>query len=166
MWAMEFVRSHYGVTDDYLSPAVLNHGWESHMGSRRTRALQGRQPQGPPLVTMPDWFRAALSDAFGATRQGDVDVQAVFDSAKAMAGVSEDGHGGIDAHCGWLDCSCAHLDGCYRGWLTANDTYAVPCRRCRPALADVLAVIPGPGERSPRDLNYLRDREVRESGVI
>ena len=171
LWAVEFVRHHYGRTDDFLSPAVLNTAWHKHVDSMRTRALALGPASGPRLVPMPEWFKAAMEDSFGTTELGKVkksgaDVQAIFDSAAALAPRADDGHGGIDSHCGRIDCTCAHTAGCYRGWMEDDRTYAVPCHRCRPVLADVLASIPGPGERQGRDLDYLRDAEVRRTGVI
>lgn len=69
-----------------------------------------------------------------------------------------------DRHCGRAGCGCTHTDPCYRGWLDEAATVAVPCRRCREELHDLLAEIPGPGGRTPADMSLLRGRSMASAG--
>jgi hypothetical protein len=49
---------------------------------------------------------------------------------------------------------------CDRGWHdTADGRSTSPCPICRPQLAARLALIPPPGQRTPEDYTYLRNRE-------
>lgn len=64
-----------------------------------------------------------------------------------------------DRRCHVAECACTHSEPCYRGWLDdQGDGMAVPCRSCRPGLADVLATMPPPGSRTQADFARLTAR--------
>lgn len=69
-----------------------------------------------------------------------------------------------DRHCGRQSCTCTHTDPCYRGWMDDVADAAVPCRKCRQELHDLIAGMPEPGARSSADMAVLRGRSLRATG--
>lgn len=81
-----------------MTPGDLNAAWaetKTREANRRQKALGGA----PAGVPMPEWFKAAMMDAFGTTdlsgatseagktKKSGAEVQAIFDSAAATAGI-------------------------------------------------------------------------------
>ena len=67
--------------------------------------------------------------------------------------------GDLDAHCGFHNCQCAHIEPCYRGWLDgADSSYTSPCPVCRGPLSQLLDELPPLGYRTPADNSRIRNR--------
>lgn len=171
-FALEAVSKHYAsptLDHDKLVPGHLNRKWHDEKKARHSRAIAAGSEVGDERVPMPEWFKAAMWDAFGTTDMakaganpkrltGD-QIQAIFDSAAQLGGHDPAAvRRGLDAHCDWTECRCSHSAGCYRGWLDNDQGVAVACPNCRPGLSDMIRNMPDRGQRKPSDTAVLGDK--------
>ena len=63
-----------------------------------------------------------------------------------------------ERHCGIKNCMCLHDGVCFKGWIDNDRGVAVPCAICRGDLAEALARMPKPGERTESDWAEFRNR--------
>ena len=170
-FAVEAVAKHYSspkLDHDKLVPGHLNRMWHDEKKARHNRAIAAGTEVGDERVSMPEWFKAAMVDAFGTTDMQKASgnpkkltgeqIQAIFDSAAQLGGHDPAAvRRGLDAHCDWAECRCTHSGGCYRGWIDNDGGNAVPCPNCRPGLSDLLHEMPQPGHRRASDMAVLSD---------
>ena len=171
-FAVEAVAKHYAsptLDHDTLVPGHLNKMWHDEKKARHTRAIVAGSEVGDERVSMPEWFKAAMVDAFGTTDMskagknpkrltGD-QIQAIFDNASLLGGHDPAAvRRGLDGHCDWTECRCTHSGGCYRGWLDNDQGVAVACPNCRPGLSDMIHDMPERGQRKQSDTAVLSDK--------
>lgn len=64
-----------------------------------------------------------------------------------------------EAACPFPGCRCAHIDGCYKGWIDGDGTGPTsPCPICRPSLAEVLDRVGSGAHRTPAESAMIRNR--------
>ena len=156
-WAIDFVAAYYGkeqMSDSQILPSDLNKGWKKRLADEQEENLASRQrdtvTKDAPVTGMPDWFAAAMQEAYGHTDFGNdapapgsakrsaKDVHVIFEKHALTAGINlaqimpkhEDAS---DSHCRTAGCTCTHSGGCYKGWVDANGKSG-PCRICRPQM--------------------------------
>jgi hypothetical protein len=161
-WAVRYVADWASKRTDQqerLLPGHLNKAWRDRENSRRI--AQQATVTGPveERVPMPEWFKAAMHDAFKGSRtspDGDpISVGEIFADAMSMSVPSNGAP--IMRACRNPECACMHVR-CYDGWMDGPqyEGRAVPCVFCKPTLANVLAQMPGPGSRTAADMERVR----------
>ena len=87
-FAVNYVTRWYSQPDaQRILPGHINSAWKDHKRRGHRPAILARDTDRMP---MPEWFKAAMIDAFGSTQLGrapkrGVDVQRIFDDALAIA---------------------------------------------------------------------------------
>ncbi len=170
LWAVKSVAAYYGnpeTKNRQMLPSELNREWRLMRKQQREEDMWERTRHDEPgqemQVRMPYWFQNAMNESFGSVSLGDMEqrqgTQEIFDRHAAEAGIdlTVTQLDYRDSHCGKAGCNCTHTGGCYKGWVdTAYETR--PCKNCRDSLADILALVPGPGWRSTADFARIRER--------
>lgn len=89
-FAVQFVAKWYGKPDPTkIVPGHINRAWKDQRSVIADRAAVASY-RSSDRTPMPDWFKAAMIDAFGSTELGrrpktGTDVQGIFDQALALA---------------------------------------------------------------------------------